>query len=61
MSDFNKEAFERTKIVGSIAHYRLDEVSKIIQPGKRTDEIDKYVMNILMIMAHILHHFYRGF
>ena len=36
-----KEAFEKTKIAGSIAAGALNEVSKIIKPGISTDEIDK--------------------
>ena len=36
-----KEAFEKTKISGSIAAGALDEVNKIIKPGISTDQIDK--------------------
>ena len=35
------EAFEKTRIAGSIASGALKEVAKIIKPGTRTDEIDK--------------------
>ena len=35
-----KEAFEKTKIAGSIAAGALDELTKIIKPGISTDEID---------------------
>ena len=41
MSKKYKEAFEKSKIAGSIAAGALDEVSKIIKPGISTDEIDK--------------------
>ena len=62
MSDYNKEAFERTKIAGSIAAAALDEVSKIIQPGKRTDEIDKMCYEYLNDHgAYSAPLFYRGF
>ena len=33
MNNNYKEAFEKTKIVGSIAAGALDEVNKIIKPG----------------------------
>ena len=36
-----KEAFEKTRIAGSIAAGALDEVSKIVKPGISTNEIDK--------------------
>ena len=35
------EAFEKTKVAGSIAAGALDEVSKMIKPGISTNEIDK--------------------
>ena len=35
-----KEAFEKTRIAGSIASGALDEVTKIIKPGISTDQID---------------------
>ena len=35
------EAFEKTKVAGSIAAGALDEISKIIKPGISTNEIDK--------------------
>ena len=35
-----KEAFEKTRIAGSIASGALDEVAKIIKPGISTDQID---------------------
>ena len=44
-----KEAFEKTRIAGSIAAGALDEVSKIVKPGISTNEIDKkLVMSTLM-------------
>ena len=36
-----KEAFEKSRIAGSIAAGALDEVAKIIKPGITTNEIDK--------------------
>jgi len=36
-----QEAFEKTRVAGSIASGALDEVYKIIKPGVSTDEIDK--------------------
>ena len=41
MSIDYKEAFEKTKIAGSIAAGALDEVNKIIKPGISTEQIDK--------------------
>ena len=41
MSKNFKEAFEKTKIAGSIAAGALDEVNKIIKPGVSTEQIDK--------------------
>ena len=41
MKEDFKEAFEKTKIAGSIASSALDEVNKIIKPGICTDQIDK--------------------
>ena len=35
----HKEAFEKTKVAGSIAAGALDEISKIIKPGISTNEI----------------------
>ena len=36
-----KESFEKTRIAGSIAAGALDEVSKIVKPGIKTEKIDK--------------------
>ena len=36
-----KEAFEKTRVAGSVAAGALNEVSKIIKPGISTNEIDK--------------------
>ena len=41
MNNNIKEAFEKTKIAGSIASGALDEVNKVIKPGISTDVIDK--------------------
>ena len=57
-----KEAFEKTKISGSIAAGALDEVNKIIKPGVSTDQIDKlcyeYINDYGAYSAPL---FYRGF
>ena len=45
MSEDYKEAFEKTKVAGSIAASALNEVNKIIRPGISTDEIDKETLN----------------
>jgi len=61
MRDF-KEAFEKTRLAGSIAAGALDEVSKIIKPGISTNEIDKlcyeYINDHRAYSAPL---FYRGF
>ena len=41
MKEDFKEAFDKTRIAGSIASGALDEVAKIIKPGVSTGEIDK--------------------
>ena len=41
MIDNIKEAFDKTRVAGSIAARTLDEVTKIIKPGVTTNEIDK--------------------
>ena len=41
MKDF-KEAFEKTRLAGSIAAGALDEVSRIIKPGISTNEIETF-------------------
>ena len=57
-----KEAFEKTKIAGSVAAGALDQVSKIIRPGISTNEIDKicyeYINDNKAYSAPL---FYRGF
>ena len=57
-----KEAFEKTKVAGSIAAGALDEVSKIIKPGISTDQIDmlcfEYINDHGAYSAPL---FYRGF
>jgi len=56
------EAFERTKVAGSIAAGSLDEVNKIIKPGISTETIDKicyeYINDHKAFSAPL---FYRGF
>jgi len=57
-----KEAFEKTKIAGSIAAGALDEVSKIIKPGITTDQIDKICFEYINDHeAYSAPLFYRGF
>jgi methionine aminopeptidase, type I len=57
-----KEAFEKTKIAGSIAAGALDEVSKIIKPGISTNEIDKVCYEFISDhKAFSAPLFYRGF
>ena len=62
MNEGFKEAFEKTKIAGSIAAGALNEVSKIIKPGISTAEIDKicyeYISDNKAYSAPL---FYRGF
>ena len=62
MAENLKEAFEKTKIAGSIAAGALDEVNKIIKPGISTNEIDKvcyeFINDNKALSAPL---FYRGF
>ena len=62
MSANYKEAFEKTKISGSIAAGALDEVNKIIKPGISTDQIDKLCYEYINDHgAYSAPLFYRGF
>ena len=62
MSNDFKEAFEKTKIAGSIAARALDEVKKIVKPGISTDEIDKICYEFINDHdAYSAPLFYRGF
>ena len=62
MAENLKEAFEKTKIAGSIAAGALDEVSKIIKPGISTNEIDKVCYEFINDnKAFSAPLFYRGF
>ena len=57
-----KEAFEKTKIAGSIAAGALDEVNKIIKPGVATEQIDKLCYEYINDHgAYSAPLFYRGF
>tara|TARA_B100000401_G_scaffold15310_1_gene9489 strand:- start:437 stop:688 length:252 start_codon:yes stop_codon:yes gene_type:complete len=47
MSNNYKEAFEKTRIAGSIAAAALNEVSKIAKPGVKTNEIDNLCYEFL--------------
>jgi methionyl aminopeptidase len=62
MKEDFKEAFDKTRIAGSIASGALDEVAKIIKPGVSTGEIDKicyeYINDNKAYSAPL---FYRGF
>ena len=62
MSADYKEAFEKTKIAGSIAAGALDEVNKILKPGISTEQINKlcheYINDHGAYSAPL---FYRGF
>ena len=62
MSVDYKEAFEKTKVAGSIAAGALDEVNKIIKPGISTGQIDmlcyEYINDHGAYSAPL---FYRGF
>ena len=57
-----KEAFEKTKVAGSIAAGALDEVNKIIKPGVSTDEIDRVCYEFIRDNnAYSAPLYYRGF
>ena len=62
MSEDYKEAFEKTKIAGSIAAGALDEVDAMIKPGVSTEQINKicyeYINDYGAYSAPL---FYRGF
>ena len=62
MSENFTEAFEKTKIAGSIASGALNEVNKIIKPGISTNTVDKicydYINDHKAFSAPL---FYRGF
>ena len=56
------EAFEKTKIAGSIAAGALDEVNKIVKPGISTEEIDKICYEFINDhKAYSAPLYYRGF
>ena len=62
MSIDHKEAFEKTKIAGSIAAGALDEVNKILKPGITTEQIDKLCYEYINDHgAYSAPLFYRGF
>ena len=57
-----QEAFEKSRIAGSIAAGALDEVSKIVKPGITTNEIDKICYEFINDNdAYSAPLFYRGF
>ena len=62
MIDKYKEAFEKTRLAGTIAAGALDEVAKIAKPGISTAEIDKLCYDYLNDHgAYSAPLFYRGF
>ena len=62
MNEDFKEAFEKTKIAGTIASGALDEVSKIVKPGISTERIDKICYEFINDhKAYSAPLFYRGF
>ena len=62
MNEEIKEAFEKTRVAGSIAARALEEVSKIIKPGISTDDIDKICYEFINDNnAYSAPLFYRGF
>ena len=62
MSEYYKEAFEKTRLAGEIAAGALDEVKNIIKPGTLTCEIDKLCYEYLNDHgAYSAPLFYRGF
>ena len=57
-----EEAFEKSRIAGSIAAGALDEVAKIVKPGITTNEIDKVCYEFINDNdAYSAPLFYRGF
>ena len=57
-----KEAFEKSRIAGSIAAGALDEVAKIVKPGITTNKIDKVCYEFINDNdAFSAPLFYRGF
>ena len=62
MNENFKEAFEKTRIAGSIAAGALNEVSKIVKPGITTNEIDKICYEFINDhKAYSAPLFYRGY
>ena len=62
MSKNFKEAFEKTKVAGSIASGALDEVNKMVKPGISTGQIDKVCYEFINDhKAYSAPLFYRGF
>ena len=62
MSENYKEAFEKTRLAGTIAAGALDEVAKIAKPGLSTDKIDNICYEFLGDHgAYSAPLFYRGF
>ena len=62
MTDQFKEAFEGTRIAGSIAAEALDKVVDIIRPGITTEKIDKLCYEFINDSgAYSAPLFYRGF
>ena len=57
-----EEAFEKTKIAGSIAAGALDQVNQMIKPGVTTDQIDRICYEYINdIKLTLLHYFIEAF
>ena len=62
MNNNYKESFEQTKVAGGIAAMALDEVTKYINPGITTNELDKICYEFIRDNgAFSAPLFYRGF
>ena len=62
MNENIKEAFEKTRIAGSVAAGALDEVKKMIKPGVTTEQIDGLCYEFINDnKAYSAPLFYRGF
>tara|TARA_B100001250_G_scaffold361075_1_gene338950 strand:+ start:131 stop:907 length:777 start_codon:yes stop_codon:yes gene_type:complete len=62
MNNNYKESFEQTKVAGGIAAMALDEVTKYVNPGITTNELDKICYEFIRDSgAFSAPLFYRGF
>ena len=60
MNEDFKEAFEKTKVAGTIASGALDEVNKIIKPVFPQTKLIKFIMNLSTTTKHTQHHYSTG-